>query len=52
MTRLQIAENFLHDAFNNNMSARSRKDCAFNACYLFALEAVPVSFVEKQKHPF
>jgi hypothetical protein len=51
MTRLQIAENFFNDAFNNEMSARSREDCAFNAGYLFALEAVPASFVEKQQHP-
>ena len=51
MTRLQIAEDFLHDAINNEMSPRSREDCAFNAGYLFALEAVPASFTEKQQHP-
>ena len=51
MTRLQIAENFLHDAVHYEMSPRSREDCAFNAGYLFALEAVPASFTEKQQHP-
>lgn len=51
MTRLQIAENFLHDAVHNEMSARSREDCAFNAGYLFALEAVPATFTEKLEHP-
>ena len=51
MTRLEIAENFLHDAVNNEMSPRSREDCAFNAGYLFALEVVPASFTEKQQHP-
>lgn len=51
MTRLEIAENFLHDAINNEMSPRSREDCAFNAGYLFALEAVPASFTEKLEHP-
>ena len=51
MTRLQIAEDFLHDAINNEMSPRSCEDCAFNAGYLFALEAVPASFTEKQQHP-
>ena len=51
MTRLQIAEDFLHNAINNEMSPRSREDCAFNAGYLFALEAVPASFTEKQQHP-
>lgn len=51
MTRLEIAENFLHDAVHNEMSARSREDCAFNAGYLFALEAVPASFTEKLEHP-
>ena len=51
MTRLQIAEDFLYDAVNNEMSLRSREDCVFNAGYLFALEAVPASFTEKQQHP-
>lgn len=51
MTRLQIAEDFLYDAVNNEMSLRSREDCVFNAGYLFALEAVPSSFTEKQQHP-
>ena len=50
MTRLQIAENFLYDAVNNEMSSRSREDVAFNAGYLFALEALPASFTEKQQH--
>ena len=47
MKRLQIAEDFLYDAVNNEMSSRSREDCAFNAGYLFALEAVPASFTQK-----
>ena len=51
MTRLEIAENFLHDAINNDMSPRSREDCAFNAGYLFALEAIPSSFTGKLEHP-
>ena len=51
MTRLQIAENFLHDAANDEMSPMSREDCAFNAGYLFALEAIPSNFTEKQQHP-
>ena len=51
MTRLEIAENFLHDAINNDMSPRSREDCAFNAGYLFALEAIPSSFNGKLEHP-
>ncbi len=51
MTRLEIAENFLHDAVHNEMSERSREGCAFNAGYLFALEAVPASFTEKLEHP-
>lgn len=51
MTRLQIAENFLDDAVNNEMSPRSREDCAFNAGYLFALEAIPSSFTGKLEHP-
>ena len=51
MTRLEIAENFLHDAVNNKMSPRSREDCAFNAGYLFALEAIPSSFTGKLEHP-
>jgi len=51
MTRLEIAENFLHDAVNNEMSARSREGCAFNAGYLFALEAIPSSFTGKLEHP-
>ena len=50
MTRLEIAENFLHDAINNDMSPRSREDCAFNAGYLFALEAIPSSFTGKFEH--
>ncbi|ABM39900.1 hypothetical protein [Polaromonas naphthalenivorans] len=51
MTRIQIAENFLHDAVNNEMSPQSREDCAFNAGYLFALEAIPSSFTGKLEHP-
>ena len=51
MTRLEIAENFLHDAVHNEMSPRSREDCAFNAGYLFALEAIPSSFTGKLEHP-
>jgi len=51
MTRLQIAENFLHDAANDEMSPMSREDCAFNAGYLFALEAIPSSFTGKLEHP-
>ena len=51
MTRLEIAENFLHDAVYNEMSARSREGCAFNAGYLFALEAIPSSFTGKLEHP-
>ena len=51
MTRLEIAENFLHDAINNDMSPRSCEDCAFNAGYLFALEAIPSSFTGKLEHP-
>jgi hypothetical protein len=51
MTRLQIAEDFLNDAVHNEMSARSREDCAFNAGYLFALEAIPSSFTGKLEHP-
>ena len=51
MTRLQIAEDFLYDAVNNEMSLRSREDCAFHAGCLFALEAVPANFTEKQQHP-
>jgi len=51
MTRLEIAENFLHDAINNEMSPRSREDCAFNAGYLFALEAIHSSFTGKLEHP-
>jgi len=51
MTRLQIAEDFLYDAVNNEMSPRSREDCAFNAGYLFALEAIPSSFTGKLEHP-
>ena len=51
MTRLQIAEDFLHDATNNEMSPRSREDCAFNAGYLFALQAIPSSFTGKLEHP-
>ena len=49
--RLQIAENFLQDAVNNEMSLRSREDCAFNAGYLCALEAIPSSFSERLEHP-
>ena len=51
MTRLQIAENFLHDAVHHEMSLQSREDCAFNAGYLFALEAIPFSFTGKLEHP-
>ncbi len=51
MTRLQISENYLNDAAHNEMSARSREDCAFNAGYLFALEAIPSSFTGKLEHP-
>lgn len=51
MTRLKIADKFLHDAVHNEMSPRSREDCAFNTGYLFALEAVPASFTDKQQHP-
>lgn len=51
MTRLEMAESFLHDAVHHEMSPRSREDCAFNAGYLFALEAVPASFTEKLEHP-
>ena len=51
MTRLQIAENFLHDVAKNEMSPQSREDFAFNAGYLFALEAVPASLTEKLEHP-
>jgi hypothetical protein len=50
MTRLQIAEIFLNDAVNNEMSSISREDCAFNAGYLFALEAIPSSFTGKLEH--
>lgn len=49
--RQQIAENFLKDAVSNQMSPLSCEDCAFNAGYMYALEAVPASFTEKQQHP-
>ena len=51
MTRFEIAENFLHDAVHGEMSPRSREDCAFNAGYLYALEAIPSSFTGKLEHP-
>lgn len=51
MNRLQIAEDFLYDAVNNEMSSHSREDVAFNAGYLFALEALPSSFTGKLEHP-
>lgn len=49
--RLQIAENLLKDAVSNKLSPMSREDCAFNAGYLFALEAIPSSFTGKLEHP-
>lgn len=51
MTRLEIAENYLYDAVNNEMSSRSREDVAFNAGYLFVLEAIPSGFTGKLEHP-
>lgn len=51
MNRLEIAQNFLCDAVNHEMSPMSREDCAFSAGYLFALEAIPSSFTGKLEHP-
>lgn len=51
MTRLQIAQNFLSDAGNHELSPMSRENCAFSAGYLFALEAIPSSFTGKLEHP-